>query len=694
MSIGTNDTILLEMSQDEFGKMISEVLKLVRDGDLLALSTTPLAHASLVDDCFWPGEPISSDARGRAIQSLIAWAVDRLRPTGEHSWVANAWRSFNILHTFYIHGMRASELAEEMAISEQTLYQSRPRAIASVAQLIREEVQTPSDRSNRQRYALADRYARHTENEQQLLRLVSIFTRSIPVSLVHELHKQVTTTSKQISDRQTAIHQLIGRNLLVGNEAGTEVALRPEMRSFLRTLLTPDERGRLHNAAADYYLQQQEYLEAARQLRNAGEHNSAAQVLIEHQRKLFDNLQIEELAELVGEFQRAELSLDLWARLKIVSGEIAEFSKEIDVALREYQQALAAPDIQIKALAYYRRARAFEHRNVGESLAHYGYAIQLAEDLTCNAASMDGKKNVDNRVAKEEKLIDLLAEMYIGRAWIYIQMQPNPEKAAADLRRAEHLTNENNRTAWADLHNSYGNFYEIEDKLEHATQHYRQAWLAANEIQDLARMTNTSHNLGGVLSKSGDFGQALHYLTQSLELSNNSNNRQVQGACHLSIGACHYWQHQYEEAIEDYHAARQIFEETGNHTLQLRAYFNLAEAYAELSDLSQARHYFEYGYTKAQTLKDEGSIREFLALAEAHPNLMNSSSTNHLNERQQQALLHIQTQGQITNRGYQELTKVSQKQAVRDLNEMMELGLIERKGKGRATHYVYRIPEA
>lgn len=688
MNIGTNDTILLDMSQDDFQRIISDVLKLSRDGDLLALATTPLAYASLVDDYFLLGEPISSDARGRAIQSFLAWAVDRLRPFGEQSWVANAWRNYNILNSFYIDGERASELAEKMAISEQTLYQCRPQAIANLAQILREEISSPADKPSRRRYALAARYAQHSEEERRILRIASVFTRSIPVALIHNLYEILYGIAEEMrhegTNLQTNIHRLLGGNLLLGNDAGTELALRPEMRTYLYTLLSPQERSELHTAAALHYLNKQEYIEAARNYRDAGDHETAATTLIEHQKRLFDNLQIEELAEIVSEFERSELSPNLWARLKIVSGEIAEFSKEIDSALAEYQHALAATDLEIKALAYYRRARAFERQNVGESLAHYGYAIRLVEELMRSTSP-----NGTMQKYEQLELMPLLAQMYIGRAWIYIQVQPNPEKAKSDLARSEALTDEHNRAAWSDLHNAYGSFFENENDLEHAIQRYRQAWLAANEIQDLARMANTAHNLGGTLSEQGDFEQALHYLEQSLELSSKSNNRQMQGLCNLSIGACHFFQHQFAEAIEDYQAAQSIFEETGNHTLQLRAFFNLAEAYAELPDLAQARHYFEQGYAQAQTLQDEGAIREFLSLADAYPQLQPSPMVSQLNDRQQQALLHTQSNGQITNREYQELTEVSQKQAVRDLNDMIELGLIERRGKGRSTHYVY-----
>lgn len=674
ISHSANDTILLEMGQASFEKMIGEVLKLAREGDILALSTLPLAHASLVDDSFLIGESISSDARGRAILSILAWAVDRLRPDGEQSWVGNAWRNHNILQAFYIEGVRASELAERMAISEQTLYQSRPQAISNVAHILREEIQHPADKQNRQRYALTARYNRHGENEKKLLRIASVFSRSAPVSLLHDLFQKTSENGSSNAGIQTSIHQLIGQSVLIGNDAGTEAVLRPEMRSYLQTLLSPEERGQLHTLAADYYAEKQEFLESAQQLQMAGKAERSAETLILNKQKFFDNLQIEELSEFVGRFSSADLSGNLWAKLKIVAGEIAEFSKEIDVALNEYQQALSAPNVQIKALAYYRRARAFERKNVGESLAHYSYAIRLMEDLLQNSG--------------EEEIPELLAQMYIGRAWIYIQIQPDVEKAVTDLNRSEKLTSEDNRAAWADLHNAYGFFYQSQNGFESASQHFRQAWLAANEVQDITRMTNTAHNLGGLLSKQGDFEQALHYLTQSLELSSKSNNRQMQGLCNLSIGACHFWQDQFAEAIEDYHAAQRVFEETGNHTLALRAYFNLAEAYAELPDLSQARHYFEQGYAQAQTLQDEGAIREFLTLAQSYPNLQTSKIESNLNERQQQALLHIQTDGKITNRGYQDLTEVSQKQAVRDLNEMVELGLIERKGKGRSTHYV------
>lgn len=59
-----------------------------------------------------------------------------------------------------------------------------------------------------------------------------------------------------------------------------------------------------------------------------------------------------------------------------------------------------------------------------------------------------------------------------------------------------------------------------------------------------------------------------------------------------------------------------------------------------------------------------------------------------LNERQRQAIEYIQEQGRVTNREYRELGKVSHQMAYRELSELVEKGLIEKRGAGRGTHYV------
>ena len=59
-----------------------------------------------------------------------------------------------------------------------------------------------------------------------------------------------------------------------------------------------------------------------------------------------------------------------------------------------------------------------------------------------------------------------------------------------------------------------------------------------------------------------------------------------------------------------------------------------------------------------------------------------------LNDRQHEVFFHVLDHGRITNSEVQKLTGATRKTASRDLDELVELNLLERKGKGRGTHYV------
>ena len=59
-----------------------------------------------------------------------------------------------------------------------------------------------------------------------------------------------------------------------------------------------------------------------------------------------------------------------------------------------------------------------------------------------------------------------------------------------------------------------------------------------------------------------------------------------------------------------------------------------------------------------------------------------------LNERQKNALRYAFREGFITNKIYREINKVSHELANRELSQLVELGLLKVKGKGRATKYI------
>jgi tetratricopeptide (TPR) repeat protein len=341
---------------------------------------------------------------------------------------------------------------------------------------------------------------------------------------------------------------------------------------------------------------------------------------------------------------------------------------------------LAAPDLQTKALAYYRRAKAFEQTNSDESLAHYARAVQLLETTTTTLTAAER--------------LTLLGNIYIDRAWLQMQVRADLARAETDLLRARTLLDSapalRDQPVWCDLYNALGEFYHRTGKPALAEEHSWQAWLAANEVRDLERMSKTAHNLGLVyMDNLRQYDRALEYLRKSEELSRRTGNRQMEALSAMSIGACHYWLGDLRAAITYYEAAAAIFAESGNRALLARTHFGLAEAYADLTEQGAAHRHHQEGVAIANELGDQGALQDFAALAQQHSYLAALAPTSEaLSTRQQKALSYVRQHGQITNREYQTLTGVAQKQSVRDLNELVAAQLLQRQGNGRATCYV------
>jgi len=65
-----------------------------------------------------------------------------------------------------------------------------------------------------------------------------------------------------------------------------------------------------------------------------------------------------------------------------------------------------------------------------------------------------------------------------------------------------------------------------------------------------------------------------------------------------------------------------------------------------------------------------------------------------LTERQALLLDVIESQGRATSEEWTAMQNISRETASQDFKKMIELRLIERKGKGRSTYYVLAAPES
>lgn len=66
-----------------------------------------------------------------------------------------------------------------------------------------------------------------------------------------------------------------------------------------------------------------------------------------------------------------------------------------------------------------------------------------------------------------------------------------------------------------------------------------------------------------------------------------------------------------------------------------------------------------------------------------------------LNERQEAVIAALKAQGSLSSAAYQKLTGASRQTASRDLDSLVEKGVVERRGRGRGTRYVLagRLPQ-
>ncbi len=638
-------------------QQLTTAYKLCREGRLLELSTLPLAHLPLVEACFLQGVPVNPDVRGGTLQSVLRWAVMRLRPGGEHSWVAYQWRLYNTVAYFYFESMRVSELAERMAIAEQTLYQIRASAMETIARTLQAELDSPRDLSGRRHLAISDRYGLFSADQQLILRLLAAFQQGMPTKLLHTL-----AADSGVTNIQADIHQLIASNWAVTNERGSELLLHPEVSDYLRTRLTPKERSAWHSQIGDYFAQREQYFAAAQHYFSADLVSQAAQILVYHYPAIVNDLQVDEMLRLIGEFHRTDMDSATWAQLKIVAGDGAYLLEDVNTALDEYQQALSATDINVKALAYFRRAKVLELRNTDEALAHYAYCIQL--------------------LTAQPTINPLLVRVYIDRAILFFEKRTNTQQASDDLANAAQIIAPDARSDWADLHTAWLRVDAQKQNWDGAIEHGQQAWLAANEMQDVVRMMHTSHNLGMLYARLSRFEHATPYLERCYALSVEVGNRHFAGLSSKTLGGGLFMIGKFAEAKQRYEEAYEIFVKLGNRNWQAHTCYDLAEVYAELGDMGEMHRYFEEGIRLAREAGDVRLVESFEKFGRSHQSLFSD-----LNPRQLLALNHIKTHSKITNRQYQEINEVSARQSLRDLRELEAAEIIVKVGKGRATHY-------
>ncbi|MCB0061755.1 MAG: hypothetical protein KDE19_06565, partial [Caldilineaceae bacterium] len=121
-----NQPIRQTMSTDEFQTLVTHVLKLFREEHLVELARTPLAESALVAAEFLNGEPVTPAARGRALQRILTWAIDELRPADAETDTDRASatlpltptaRLYHLLRSYYLEHRTIEQTAEALHLA-------------------------------------------------------------------------------------------------------------------------------------------------------------------------------------------------------------------------------------------------------------------------------------------------------------------------------------------------------------------------------------------------------------------------------------------------------------------------------------------------------------------------------------------------------------------------------------------------
>lgn len=666
------------MSQPDFQAMVTQALKLYRDGRTLELAATPLATTLLVEAEFLAGDPITPLARGRAVEAVLRWAIRELQPLGteptsyatDTQALAPAWRYYKVLYHFYCDRWTVERIAEELGFAPTSIFNLRAKAITALAELLQSTLTTPALLTARRQATIAHRYQQLSTTAQTIVRIAAFFGVPIPVLMLSEIPLAAAPEGVQES-----IALVVQNSLGVYDSEEGTIYTPSAIRDYVMGLLRADERARWHSHAAHYYEGHFNYIEAARHWQLAGDGETAAVLLIEHYAAISKSIKGNEFEELLATFQPTSITSSTWARLKLLEGQSAEARANLAKATLAYEAALHVEQVVIKAEAHYRLAKILEYRNLDEALVHYERGIELLE-----------RTSADN---------SLLVKMYIHRSWIFIQDRQDFHRAEANLQRAKLLVDPANREDYSDLYNASGELFHREGKWEYAIEDRLRSWLAAKESNDLTRVVKIGYNLGRDYTEFRRFPQALLYLNQSRTLALENDMLDMAALCQEVIGICYFYQADYGAAIHSYEAAYALFTQVQNQTALTNVCFNLAEAHAISGQRVPARRYYDEGLALAATLiqatADAESlliVQRFAALKQQYPVLL--ADPAQVNERQQRALVYVQDHGAISNREYRTLNHVQNKTAADELMALAAQNLLVKSGHGAAT--VYRLP--
>jgi len=665
---------------------VTEALRVCQS--LLALSRSPLANSpivapALVKDDLSP----TAEERGAALRLALRWAVEKIapappsnpwgvaRPFDDPTWRDPRWWRYNILRHRYLEPLHPDEFLAGGRFTETLLgltgissadafYDERNRAINEVVEWLRRQTTDAAPRDELQQLALREALAPLAKlpPASQLLAIAATFDDVFPRAHLRDLAARAG-----IPNADAALDRLIALRFLLTGDGGANLWLAPPLRAHLYARQPAAELQHWHRLIAAYDAAQGQLFSAVRHYQRGGQDARAVQLL----RSAVDILTQETppgaLIELIHALNLRRLESGDRYAVHLLLADLLARTGQPEAALAACRQALQAAQAPVEqARAYRRIGKLYESRNQQHALRYYQQAI---ERFPADAPE--------------------LAEALKDRGWLHFLRQDWPH-AEADLLGALEVAPAAARSLHGAIYDAMANLYRKSGDHARAVSNAELALALREEDGDLLGVAKSHGNLGLLYRASGDYAHAIAAYSEAMTTYARLGHQELVAVALLNIGAAHFLAGDVTEAVRRYQASLEISRALGLPLLEIKAHYNLAEAYA-VRDSAAAHTHWELGYHLCRQHAFDDQAQDFIVLRATlalPPSATAATPPPDALDREEVAVLELaRRQQKLTAQQLVEALHVSRATATRRLAALVEKGLLQMEGKGRGVHY-------
>jgi tetratricopeptide (TPR) repeat protein len=690
------------LSDSSFAQLVNDALRNCQS--TLALSRSPLANSALVTPTLVKDEASpTAEERGHGLRLVLQWAVNLLapappahplgvyRPFDDPTWRDPRWWRYNILRHRYLDplhpddfvgGGRYTEslLALTGISSADAFFDERNRAIRIVADRLRQQLIDGQATGELQRLALQETVLALEKQPEpaHLLGIAATFDDIFPRALLMEMAAQ-----EPLRQPQRALDALIAQRLLLTGDEGASLWLAPVLRTYLYELQPRAERQRRHRIVAAHYEAQGAALPAARQWRRAEQDGRAVRLILPAVPELIHDLQLKGLVELLQGVKAKRLDGDQWCEVQFLLSDLYQRSGQFEEALAACRQALAAcADATKQACAYRRMGKLYESRNQLHALRYYQQAIERFQPVEPATAS-------------------LFAEVLKDRGWIHI-LRNEWGAAERDLLQALQVAPPAAKVLQADLYDALANLYRKTGDHGQALAYAERGLAVREEVGDRLQVAKSLGNLGFLYRAMGEYCHAIAAHQEAMTTYQQLGNQELVAVAWLNIGAVHFLEQCLETAVDAYRQSLAIAQAIALPLIELKAHYNLAEAFSALHQHEHAAAHWQAGYQLCRRHDFDDHEADFAELRQAikapvgvavgessvttvdQPQLTTLAT---LDEDEEFIVALAQREPLLTPKRLMHATKISRATATRRLTRLVEKGWLAPYGKGRSAHY-------